>query len=152
MNNYDKYSKMIVRSVDHIFKNFLSDDTITEIYESQPAGKDSRVSIEINGTIKGEIIINFPIKTLDQITRQLINNSSAKSVKKYYEEVAGEIANMITGTFANQLQFMDHNIQLSAPEYNDDTPTTKTLYDNINLTFKSGFGGFEIDLYYRENR
>ena len=64
--------------------------------------------------------------------------------------VAGEIANLITGTFANQLQFDDYDIVLSPPEFNDDPILMKALYDNVNLSFSSSFGGFDIDLYYKE--
>jgi hypothetical protein len=27
----------------------------------------------------------------------------------------------------------------------------KALYDNVNMSFTSSFGGFDVDFYYREN-
>ncbi len=150
MKNYKTYSKLIVRSVNHIFKNFLQDQSVTEIVESKSGRDNQKVSIEIEGSLKGELIINFQPETLNLITKHFIPNSSPKTIKKHYEEVAGEIANLITGTFANQLQFHNLEIRLSAPEFNDDTETTRTLYDSINLSFDSRFGGFDVDLYYRE--
>jgi len=51
MSNYERYSRFIVRSVDHIFKNFLNDHTIEEVYESQSTEVDRKVAIEIEGTI-----------------------------------------------------------------------------------------------------
>ena len=34
-DNYDAYSKILTKSVNHIFKKFLNDHSISEVYESQ---------------------------------------------------------------------------------------------------------------------
>jgi len=34
----------------------------------------------------------------------------------------------------------------------EDPIALKTFYENINLSFKSSFGGFDVDLYYKENK
>ncbi|MBP7603614.1 MAG: chemotaxis protein CheX [Spirochaetes bacterium] len=152
MSNYERYSRFIVRSVDHIFKNFLNDHTIEEVYESQSTEVDRKVAIEIEGTISGELVINLPQKTLGLITRRMVQNDNPRTLKKYYNDVAGELANLISGTFANQMQFLNHELRLSPPEVEEDPITLKTFYENINLSFKSSFGGFDIDLYYKENK
>lgn len=152
MSNYKRYSKYIVRSVNHIFKNFLNDETIKEVYETQSKKKDPQIAVEIEGTLIGEIVINMPVSTLDLITKQFINKSDKRSIRRYHSDVAGELANLITGTFANQLQYAQHEIQLAPPEFNDDPISLKTLYDNINLSFKSSYGGFDIDFYYKDRR
>ncbi len=152
MSNYDRYSRFIVRSVDHIFKNFLNDPTIEEVYESQSSEVDRKVAIEIEGTISGELVINLPQKTLGLITRRMVQNGNPRALKKYYNDVAGELANLISGTFANQMQFLNHELRLSPPEVEEDPIALKTLYENINLSFKSSFGGFDIDLYYKEKK
>jgi CheY-specific phosphatase CheX len=151
MGNYNKYYKCIARSVDHIFKSFLKDNSIQEVFESQSSEKDPKVSIEIEGTLSGEIILNIPEKTLNLITRFFIPGANGRSLKNHHPDVAGELANMISGTFANQLQFINHRLRLSAPEYNDDPLTIKAFYENVNISFSSNFGGFDIDLYYKEN-
>jgi hypothetical protein len=56
MKNYKTYSKLIVRSVNHIFKNFLQDQSVTEIVESKSGRDNQKVSIEIEGSLKGELI------------------------------------------------------------------------------------------------
>ncbi len=151
MSNYEKYSRFIVRSVDHIFKNFLNDANVEEVYESQFSGdKGSSVAIEIEGTLSGELIFYMPVRTLDLITRKMVPHVSGKSIKKHHPDIAGEIANLISGTFANQLQFLKHNVRLSAPEFDDDPIALKAFYENINLSFKTSYGGFDIDLYYKE--
>ncbi len=150
MIDTDRYSRYLVRSVNHIFKQFLDDASIEEVYETQSGSKDPLVVVEINGTMKGEIIINLPKKTLDGITMKFVNSSDVKTIRKYHGDVAGELANMITGTFANQMQFLKHDIKLNAPEFNDDPISMKTLYENINLSFSSKFGGFDIDFYFKE--
>lgn len=152
MSNYERYSRFIVRSVDHIFKNFLNDHTIEEVYESQSTEVDRKVAIEIEGTISGELVINLPQKTLGLITRRMVQNDNPRALKKYYNDVAGELANLISGTFANQMQFLNHELRLSPPEVEEDPIALKTFYENINLSFKSSFGGFDIDLYYKENK
>ena len=81
MENYDRYSKLIIKSVNYIFKNFLFDNSIKEIYESETTENDPRISIEIDGRIEGEIIINFPTKTLNQITKHFYQKSSQKTLK-----------------------------------------------------------------------
>ncbi len=146
----DKYSKFIVRSVNHIFKRFLDDTSVEEVYESQSDVDAHQVAVEIDGTLSGEIIINLPKNTLNLITKKFVGGSGKGSLKSHYGDVAGEIANLITGTFANQLQYYNHDITLSPPEYNEDPISMKALYDNINVSFLSSFGGFDVDLYYRE--
>ncbi len=150
MNEYDIFSKIITRSVNHIFKNFLGDNEIQEVYESQSREKDPQVHVEIDGTLKGEIIINLPKSTLNLITKKFIGSKNATTIRKNHPDVAGELANLITGTIANQLQYTDHEITLSPPEYNDDPIQLKTLYENINLSFNSSYGGFDVDFYYRD--
>ncbi|HOT46317.1 MAG TPA: chemotaxis protein CheX [Spirochaetota bacterium] len=150
MIDTDRYSRYLVRSVNHIFKNFLGDTSVEEVFETQSRAKDPLVVVEINGTMKGEIIINLPKKTLDLITQKFINSDDVKTIRKYHGDVAGELANLITGTFANQMQFLKHDIKLNAPEFNDDPISIKTLYENINLSFNSKFGGFDIDFYFKE--
>jgi len=151
MNEYDTYSKILAKSVNHIFKKFLNDNDIAEVYESQANEKDPLIAVEINGTLKGELIINMPQKTLDQISRKFIGNSKAKISKSMRADIAGELANLITGTFANLMQYAEHDLILSPPEFNDDPINLKTLYDNVNISFTSSFGGFDVDFYYREN-
>ncbi len=107
MNSYDRYYNCIVRSVDHIFKNFFNDSTIKEVFESKSSGKDARVAVEIDGSLTGEIVLNLPPETLNLLIKKMMPDvkSNARSIQKHYSDVAGELANMITGTFANQLQF-----------------------------------------------
>ena len=150
MSNYNRYYRCIVKSVDHIFNNFLQDSSIQEVFESQSINNNHKVSIEIEGTLSGEFILNFPAKTLNLLTKKFNPDINPRSVKKYYADVAGEIANLITSSFANQLQFIDHDIKISAPDYDDDPIQIKALYDNVNISFTSSFGGFDVDLYYRE--
>ncbi len=149
--NYDAYSKILTKSVNHIFKKFLNDALIQEVFESQAGQNDTQVAVEIDGTLKGEVVINIPQKTLSQISKHFIGDSKAKLTRSIYADVAGELANMITGTFANLMQYANHEIKLSPPEFNDDPITIKALYDNVNMSFNSSFGGFDIDLYYRDN-
>ena len=151
MNEYETYSKILTKSVNHIFKKFLNDHDIAEVYESQAKANDPLVAIEINGTLSGELIINIPQKTLDQISRKFIGNPKAKISKSIRVDIAGELANLITGTFANLMQYAEHDLILSPPEFNDDPINIKTLYDNVNISFISSFGGFDVDFYYRAN-
>lgn len=151
MSNYERYSRYLVRSVDHIFKNFLSDSSIEEVFESQSDNEDPIVSIELDGSLRGELVINLPLPTLDMLTKRIVPSVRKNSIKKHHPDVAGEIANLIAGTFVNQLQFVRHNVRPSAPEYNDDPLSIKALYENINLSFSSRFGGFDVDLYFQEN-
>ena len=151
MNEYETYSKILTKSVNHIFKRFLNDNDIAEVYEAQAKENDHVVSIEINGTLSGELIINMPQKTLDQISKKFIGNPKAKITKNTRVDIAGELANLITGTFANLMQYAEHHLILSPPEFNDDPINIKTLYDNVNISFMSSYGGFDVDFYYRDN-
>jgi CheY-specific phosphatase CheX len=151
MSDHDLYSRCLVRSVNHIFKNFLADTSISESYETQTGRNDAWVAIEFDGSLVGEVIINLPDTTLKKITKKFINQSDTKTINSCKPEVAGEIANLITGTFANQLQYADHSINLAPPEFTEDPISIKALYENINLSFTSSYGGFDVDLYYKEN-
>ena len=150
MDNYERYSKYLVRSINHIFQQFLDDQSIEEVFEAQSKDSDPCVAVEIQGTIRGEIVINLPKKTLDMITKKFINKSDTRSIRRSHGDVAGELANLITGTLANQLQYAEHEIRLSPPEYNEDPITIKALYENINLSFNSKYGGFDVDFYYKD--
>lgn len=152
MNSYDRYYNCIVRSVDHIFKNFFNDLAIKEVFKGQSSAKDAKVSVEIDGSLSGEIILTIPADTLNLLVRKMIPDvkPNPRAMQKHYADIAGEVANMITGTFANQLQFVEKDIRLSPPEYNNEQIVMKTLYENINISFESGFGGFDVDLYYKE--
>jgi CheY-specific phosphatase CheX len=152
MNSYDRYYNCIIRSVDHIFKKFFNDTAITEVFESRSSNNDAKVSVEINGSLLGELVLNIPKSTLNLLIKKMMPDvkPTERSLQKYYADVAGELANMITGTFANQLQFVEKDIHLSPPEFNNDPINMKTLYENINISFDSSFGGFDVDLYYKE--
>lgn len=151
MSNYEAYSKILTKSVNHIFKKFLNDDGIAEVFEAQASTNDPQIAIEIMGTLKGELVINMPQTTLNQISRHFIGDPRAKISKSVSADVAGELANMITGTFANLMQYAEHDLILSPPEFNDDPISIKALYENVNMSFTSSFGGFDVDFYYREN-
>ena len=150
-SNYDVYSRCLLRSVNHIFKKFLGCEDLEEIFETQSDSEDPQVAIGIDGTISGEIIINLPLNTLNLITRKFVKSKDKKVLKKHHCDVAGELANLITGTLANQLQYIDHEVTLSPPEFNDDPISIKAIYDNINISFISSYGGFDVDFYYRED-
>ena len=65
MSKYNVLYKCIVRSVDHIFKNFFHDGDIDEVFDAQSTKDDPSVYVEIKGALKGEIMINIPEKTLN---------------------------------------------------------------------------------------
>ncbi len=150
MSDHERFSRLLTRSVTHIFKNFLEDSIIEEVYESQSGNSKHQVAVEFTGTLKGEIVINLPKDTLNEITKKFIQSNDARSIKTSYSDVAGELANLITGTFANQLQYAEHDLRLQAPEFNEDPIEIKTLYENINLSFNSSYGGFDVDIYFKE--
>ncbi len=149
MSNYNTYSKVLVKSVSHIFKNFLKDNEITEVFETQCADSDPQVAVEISGSLEGEIVINLPQNTLNKISKCFVSESRKRLTNSFHAEVAGELANLITGTFANLMQYAEHDIILAPPEFNDDPIQIKTLYENVNVSFQSSYGGFDVDLYYR---
>ena len=147
----ETYAKFLLRAVKYIFKKFLEDENIKEVFEFNTKGKLNQIIIEISGTLRGEIIIHLPQNTLKQITKKFIGTSDEKKLRQYYKDVSGEVVNQITGTFANQMQYEGHNIILTPPEFNDDPISMKALYENINMYFDSSYGPFEVDLYFREN-
>ena len=150
-SNYQAYSRILTKSVNHIFKKFLNDTLIEEVFEAQAGHRDPQVAVEITGTMKGEVVINIPQKTLAQISKYFVGDPGARLTKSVYADVACELANMITGTFANLMQYAEHEIVLSPPEFNEDPISMKALYENVNMSFSSSFGGFDVDLYYRDN-
>lgn len=150
-NSYRRYSKCLERSVLHIFNNLFQDKSITEIYESQSKKSAPMVAIEFDGTFQGEILFSVPKSTLKALGKKINPDFTSKMTKSHYNDIAGELANMITGTLANQLQYIDHNIRLYPPEFDQDMINLKTFYDTITMSFTSEFGGFDIDLYYKDN-
>lgn len=148
MSNYNKYVKCLERSVIHIFTTFLKDENITDTVESHTNKDDFKVWIEINGTFEGEIEIRFPEKTIHNISKYFLPKQ--KGLKACYTDIAGELANQITGTLANQLQYINHKIHLSPPEFEEDPIQMKTLYENICLSFHTSFGGFDIETFFKD--
>ncbi len=144
------YEKLLLRSVQHIFKNFLMNDSLQESVETQGKGETFSVSIETEGTLHGELIITMPVSTLDRIAVHLAGPAKGKALEMNRRDIAGETANQISGTFANQMQFAGHSIQVSPPEFNTELIGMKAMFENISFSFTSSFGGFDVDLYYQE--
>ena len=152
MNPYQDYANLMTKSVNHIFQTLLNDQSLREIYDSSLREKEDslKVAVEFKGTLRGEIVILFSKKTLTEIAKVFFSGTSSRVSKKMREDVAGELANLITGTFANQIQYLQHDILLSPPEINNDPIQIKALYDNINVPFESSFGKFEVDLFFKK--
>lgn len=154
VSNYSrKYAKGVENSVKHIFNNFLNDNSVTEVFASQ-TGKSNpdyhKVWIEIDGTFEGEIAILLPRDTLMNLTKYFNPSVKQSALKAAMRDVSGELANQITGTLANQLQYIDHTVRLAPPEFDDDPIQVKAFYDNISISFSTSFGGFDIELYYKD--
>jgi len=145
-----KYNKGLERAVLHIFNNFLSDTEIREVTEAQSSKKNHFVWIEMNGTFEGEMQITLPDEIVTELVKFFHSDEKIKKTKSAVRDVSGEIANLISGTFVNQLQYVGHDIKLSPPEFEEDPISMKALYDNISLSFKSSLGGFDIDIYYKD--
>lgn len=149
--NYRKYSKCLERSVKHIFENFLNDQSVSSI--AKECGKcDYKVWLEIEGSFCGEILLKFPEVTIKKITEKMHPGIKGKALKQAAVDLTGELANMITGTFANQMQFLNHELLLNAPEFENDPIPLKALYDNITLSFESEFGYFDAELFFRNEQ
>jgi CheY-specific phosphatase CheX len=147
--NYRQYSKCLENSIVHIFNNLFNDKSISEIYDSQSSGKAPTVAIEFEGSFHGEILFSLPKKTLKALNKK-VNPEIKKMSSSHYNDLAGEIANLVTGTLANQLQYIQHEITLNPPEFDKDIIKLKTFYDTITMSFVSDFGGFDVDLYYKD--
>ena len=96
MSKYNILYKCIVRSVDHIFKNFFKDGDIDEVFDAQSTKDDPSVYVEITGALKGEIMINIPEKTLNTLIKQLINMSGpvkAAPLIASFVQPAGKVKN-----------------------------------------------------------
>jgi CheY-specific phosphatase CheX len=145
-----KYEKALVRSVIHIFTNFFSDESIKEEYSTQTSEDDTKVWIEISGTFAGEVEITLTKATLNGLIKKFHPRVQDRYLSKHKADVIGELANLITGTLANQLQYLNHDIRLSPPEFEEDPIQMKALYKNINCSFLCSYGGFDVDLYYKD--
>ena len=148
--SYHKFSQCLERSVKHIFTNLFEDSTIDETFEENTIQGGCTVLIEMDGTLKGALRIKLPEKTIKSLTKQMFPSAKGKESSAHSEDVAGEMGNLIAGTFANQLQFIKHSIRLYPPEFGDDLVGTTVFYENINMTFASIYGLFMIDLFYKE--
>jgi CheY-specific phosphatase CheX len=149
-DNYRKYNMCLERSVKHIFTNLFNDPTIDEIFEKDRVAGGCTVLIEMDGTLKGALRIRLPHATIRSLTKKINPKLKGAKITEHIEDIAGEMGNLIAGTFANQLQFIDHTIRLFPPEFGDDLVGITTFYDNINMIFESKYGILAIDLFYKE--
>ncbi len=147
---YQLYSKGLINSVIHIFSNLFDDKTIKETVESKTTENDKRVWIEFNGSMRGEIIIITPKETLDKLVKKYNPKARGKKIESDYNDVLGEVANLIAGTLANQLQYYNHTVIPTPPEFEEDPIPMKTLFESVSLSFTSGFGHFDIEAYIRD--
>ena len=151
MSDYrKKYNKGLERSVVHIFNNFLSDTSIREVTDSQAGSKHHNVWLEMNGTFEGEMQITLTDNLITELIHFFHKDRNIRKTRHVIHDVIGEIANLISGTFVNQLQYIGHDIKLSPPEFEEDPISMKALYNNISLSFESALGGFDIDIYYKD--
>ena len=50
------------------------------------------------------------------------------------------------------MQYLDHDLEVSPPEIQEEKEEyIRTLFETVNLSFDSAFGGFDVDFYYKEN-
>ena len=150
MSNYRKFSQCLERSVKHIFTNLFGDASIDEVFDETPSAFGKTVMIEMDGTVKGALRIQLPEPTIKSLAKTIDPNAKGKQFSATAEDVAGEMGNLIAGTLVNQLQYINHSIKLFPPEFGDDLLGTTALYENVNMTFRSAYGAFVVDLYYKE--
>jgi CheY-specific phosphatase CheX len=151
-SEYKQYSLCLERSVKHIFSSLFKDPSVDEIFEAAPVKGAYTVLLEMDGTMKGALRIQLPKKTIRALAQKMDPSTSGSALEEHSEDIAGEMANQIAGTFANQLQFVQHSIRLFPPEFGNDLVGLTTFYENINMIFSSKYGTFEIDLYYKDAR
>ena len=150
MSSYRKFSQCLERSVKHIFTNLFKDPSIDEIFDREPSDIGKTVMIEMDGTVKGALRIQLPALTIKSLAKTIDPGAKGKHFSETAEDVAGEMGNLIAGTFVNQLQYINHSIRLFPPEFGDDLLGTTALYENVNMTFQSAYGLFMVDLFYKE--
>lgn len=148
--SYRKYSQCLERSVKHIFNNLFEDLSIDEIFEKDRISGGITVLIEMDGTLKGALRIRLPDATVKSLTKKMHPTAKSSKNREHMEDIAGEMGNLIAGTFANQLQFIRHSIRLFPPEFGDDLVGITTFYENINMIFESAYGLLAVDLFYKE--
>ena len=150
MSNYRKFSQCLERSVKHIFRNLFGDSSIDEVFDESPSHFGKTVMIEMDGTVKGALRIRLPDPTIKSLAKAIDPDAKGKQFSATAEDVAGEMGNLIAGTLVNQLQYINHSIKLYPPEFGEDLLGTTALYENVNMTFRSAYGAFVVDLYYKE--
>jgi CheY-specific phosphatase CheX len=107
----------------------------------------------MDGSISGEILYYFPRETIKKILDKMMPSQMGKKLlKKTLHDAANELGNMITGTFVNQMQYLNHEIFVSPPEVQEQREEyMRTLFETVNLSFDCELGGFDIDFFYKEN-
>jgi CheY-specific phosphatase CheX len=151
-SDYKQYSLCLERAVKHIFSSLFRDPSVDEVFETTPVKNAYTVLLEMDGTMKGALRIQLPKKTIRALAQKMNPSTPNSALEEHSEDIAGEMANQIAGTFANQLQFIQHSIRLFPPEFGNDLVGLTTFYENINMMFSSKYGNFEIDLYYKDVR
>jgi CheY-specific phosphatase CheX len=149
-DNYRKYSQCLERSVKHIFTSLFDDPSIDEIFDTPRISGGYTVLIEMDGTLKGALRLQFPAQTVKSLAKKIDPGAKGAKAAEQAEDIAGEMGNLIAGTLANQLQFIRHSIRLFPPEFGDDLVGMTTFFENINMVFSSIYGNFAIDLFYKE--
>lgn len=145
---YHQLNDWLFRAVDHIFSNFLQ-DKVQLVMESSVAGQVLLVSVDLRGSIKGELIYRYSKETIKKAMKHISPNK--RGTKENLEDVASELSNMITGSFINQLQYADYELRVTPPEIQEgDEEYVRALYESLALSFTSSMGPFDMDLYYRE--
>lgn len=151
MSQYRIYSKCLIRSVEYIFNNLLEQEFIDLSAETQAKNGTLTVSVEVAGTLQGELIYLYPQATIRKVFGKMMPNGPKKMGKNAMVDVAKELSNMITGNFVNQMQYLDHDIIVHPPEIRDEKEEyMRALFESVNLSFTSSLGGFDVDFYYRE--
>jgi len=149
VSGYRKYNDYLYRSAVFVFRNFIKDE-LEPVSEYTPAKKLILTSVDVVGTLKGELLFRFPKETIGKIAERMIPGLKKKNAA-LLEDVACELSNMVTGTFVNHLQFLKHELEVLPPEILDgDEEYVRTLYDSVNLSFQGQVGFFDIDFYFKE--
>ena len=135
-------------SASMVFKTLLNVDLkkgkLSYLSDPEPSN-DIVINIDISGNVKGLVLYSLGFNTLNKIASTLVPDMSEEQIKEDYKDIAGELANMITGNAITLLA--DHGLDISTP-----TVMSKDEYkirrrkspSMLSLNLYSPFGQLEI--------
>lgn len=149
MERTTRYKEIIKKSVSHIFTTMLQSQSCDQIDLLLDEDIYSIV-ITCKGSLQGDFHFTYCKKTIANIVSYFNQKNYDKHNESDLKDIAGEISNLIAGTFVTRLRFNKNDIKISHPQHDKTFQENRRTYKDFNLSYSSDYGDMGISFSFKD--